>query len=87
PELRGIRVSDLDASSPYYGQVKGVQVTGVERDSEAYMAGLRPGDIITGVNRTVISNVSEFRKVLGKTKGGVALRVQRQDQVFYIVIQ
>jgi Do/DeqQ family serine protease len=87
PELMGLSVSNMDAGSPLYGQVKGVQVTGVDRDSEAYTAGLRPGDIITGVNRTPISNVDEFRKVLGKTKGGVALRVQRQDQAFYVVLQ
>jgi Do/DeqQ family serine protease len=87
PELRGLSVNNLDAGSPLYGQVKGVQVTGVERDSEAYMAGIRAGDVITAVNRTPISNVEEFRKALGKSKGGVALRVQRQDQVFYVVIQ
>jgi serine protease DegQ len=87
PELRGLSVSNLDAGSPLYGQVKGVQVTGVERDSDAYMAGLRPGDVITAVNRTPIKNVEEFRKALSKTKGGVALRVQRQDQVFYVVLQ
>ncbi|HEX6550557.1 MAG TPA: DegQ family serine endoprotease [Gammaproteobacteria bacterium] len=87
PELRGLSVANLDAGSPLYGQVKGVQVTGVERDSDAYLAGLRPGDVITAVNRTPISNTEEFRKALSKTKGGVALRVQRQDQVFYIVLQ
>ncbi|HET7649737.1 MAG TPA: PDZ domain-containing protein, partial [Gammaproteobacteria bacterium] len=87
PELRGLSVNNMDAGSPLYGQVKGVQVTGVERDSEAYMAGIRVGDVITAVNRTPISNVEEFRKALGQSKGGVALRVQRQDQVFYVVLQ
>jgi Do/DeqQ family serine protease len=87
PELMGLSVSNMDAGSPLYGQVKGVQVTGVERDSDAYMAGLRPGDVITAVNRTPIKNTEEFRKALSKTKGGVALRVQRQDQVFYVVLQ
>lgn len=87
PELHGLSVSNLDAGSPLYGQVKGVQVTGVERDSEAFMAGIRVGDVITAVNRTPISNVEEFRKALGQSKGGVALRVERQDQVFYVVLQ
>ncbi|MDE2195890.1 MAG: DegQ family serine endoprotease [Gammaproteobacteria bacterium] len=87
PELRGLSVSNLDASSPLYGQLKGVQVTGVDPNSQAYMAGLRPGDVITAVNREPVSNVEEFRKALGSTKGAVALRVRRGDQAFFLVIE
>ena len=87
PELRGLSVSNLDASSPLYGQLKGVQVTGVDPNSAAYMAGLRPGDVITAVNREPVSNVEEFRKALGSTKGAVALRVRRGDQAFFLVIE
>ncbi|HET7921689.1 MAG TPA: DegQ family serine endoprotease [Gammaproteobacteria bacterium] len=87
PELRGLSVSNLDASSPLYGEVKGVQVTGVARNSEAFQAGLRPGDVITAVNRAPVTDVAGFRKALDKTKGGVALRVRRGDQAFYLVLQ
>ncbi len=86
PQLRGISVGDLNESSPLYGQVKGVLVTGVDPNSEAFMAGLRPGDVITAVNRETVTNVAEFRKALGKTSGAVALRVRRNDQIFYLVL-
>ncbi|MGH8283212.1 MAG: DegQ family serine endoprotease [Gammaproteobacteria bacterium] len=86
PQLRGITVSNLNESSPLYGQVKGVLVTGVDPNSEAYMAGLRQGDVITAVNRETVANVAEFRKALSHINGPVALRVRHNDQIFYIVL-
>ncbi|MGH8397888.1 MAG: DegQ family serine endoprotease [Gammaproteobacteria bacterium] len=86
PQLRGITVSNLNESSPLYGQVKGVLVTGVDPNSEAYMAGLRQGDVITGINRETVSNVEEFRKALSHINGPVALRVRHNDQIFYLVL-
>ena len=86
PQLRGMTVSNLNESSPLYGQVKGVLVTGVDPNSEAYSAGLRQGDVITAVNREAVSNVAEFRKALDQAGGTVALRVRRDDQIFYLVL-
>ena len=86
PELRGIIVSDLSEGSPLYGQVKGVLVTGVAPNSEAFLAGLRPGDVITAVNRESVSNVGEFRRALKRTGGAVALRIRRGDQAFFVVL-
>ncbi|MGB9428382.1 MAG: DegQ family serine endoprotease [Gammaproteobacteria bacterium] len=86
PQLRGISVSDLNESSPLYGQVKGVLVTAVDPNSEAYMAGLRPGDVITAVNREAVNNVAEFSKALSQASSAVALRVRRNDQIFYLVL-
>jgi Do/DeqQ family serine protease len=86
PQLRGITVSNLNESSPAYGQVKGVLVTGVDPNSEAYMAGVRPGDVITAVNRQAVSNIEQFRKALNQAGRAVALRLWRNDEVFYVVI-
>ena len=86
PELRGIIVSDLSEGSPLYGQVKGVLVTGVAPNSEAFLAGLRPGDVITAVNRESVSNVGEFRRALKSIGGAVALRIRRGDQAFFVVL-
>ncbi|MGA9852823.1 MAG: DegQ family serine endoprotease [Gammaproteobacteria bacterium] len=86
PQLRGITVSNLNQSSPLYGQVKGVLVTGVDPNSAAFMSGLRPGDVITAVNREMVSNVTEFRKALDQAGSAVALRVQRDNQIFYLVL-
>ncbi|MDE2070081.1 MAG: DegQ family serine endoprotease [Gammaproteobacteria bacterium] len=86
PQLRGMTVSNLNESSPLYGQVKGVLVTGVDPNSEAYSAGLRQGDVITAVNREAVGDVAEFRKALAQAGGTVALRVRRDDQIFYLVL-
>jgi len=86
PQLRGITVSNLNESSPLYGQVKGVLVTGVDPNSGAYTAGLRQSDVITAVNREAVADVAQFRKALGKISGAVALRVRRNDRIFYLVL-
>ncbi|MGH8415435.1 MAG: PDZ domain-containing protein, partial [Gammaproteobacteria bacterium] len=86
PQLRGITVSNLNESSPLYGQVKGVLVTGVDPNSEAYMAGLRQGDVITAINRETVADVMQFRKALSHINGPVALRVRHNDQIFYLVL-
>ncbi len=83
----GARFSDLTPDSPLYGDVHGVVVTNVERDGKAAEAGLRPGDVITSVNRHPIRNLAEFRQALEHFKGTLLFTVRRGDNVFFTVIK
>ncbi|HKT32338.1 MAG TPA: DegQ family serine endoprotease [Gammaproteobacteria bacterium] len=82
----GITVANIDESSPLYGQVKGVMVTGVDPNSEAAEAGVRRGDVITAVNREQVTNVAQFQKALKNAGSTIALLIQRNGQSIYIVL-
>lgn len=69
------------------GQYKGVLVTSVEERSPAARYGLKTDDVILGVNRQRITNVGELRKILDKKPSLLALEIERDQQVLYLIIR
>ena len=59
--LSGASFSDLDVQQNQVSVEGGVLVTDVERGSPAWIAGLRPNDIIVSANRKSIMNLDMFR--------------------------
>ncbi|HEX6994758.1 MAG TPA: DegQ family serine endoprotease [Gammaproteobacteria bacterium] len=86
--LQGVEVRNVDRSDPRYGNVQGVLVVDVDPTSRAARAGLEPGDVIIGVNRTPVRSVDELSRALRAVgaQQAVALRVQRGSQRVYIVL-
>jgi Do/DeqQ family serine protease len=84
-DMHGLAVANLDKSSPLFGQVQGVLVTGVDPDSDAAQAGLRAGDVIVAVSQQPVKDVAEFRKMAkaADKAGQLFLTVRRGDQMFY----
>ena len=67
PGRFGFRVEDLsreDAQRFGYAREEGVIITEVERGSVAALAGLKPGQLITEVNRERVSNAKDFHSAL-----------------------
>ena len=66
----------------------GVVVSDVSEGSPAAEAGLRPGDLIAEVNRTVVNNLSEYRQALKQVKSGenLLMLVKRGDGAFFVVL-
>lgn len=62
PGLQGAELETLDASSPRYEGEVGVLVANVAPGSPAAQRGLRPGDVIIGVNRRKVSNLGELQQ-------------------------
>ncbi len=65
---------------------KGVQILTVEQRSAAAQAGLRPGDVIVGVNRQPVESVAEFRKLAAQKDSQILLQVQRGQNMFFVVL-
>ncbi|HWP94303.1 MAG TPA: DegQ family serine endoprotease [Gammaproteobacteria bacterium] len=86
-KLSGAQLADITEGMPMYGKVKGVVVTDVEPRSPAARAGLRPGDVITSVNRQAVENLAQMREVLRQGDGSLLLVVRRGNSVFYALIQ
>lgn len=65
----------------------GVQVISVEKGSNAAQNGLEKGDIILGLNRAVVSNIGELRKLLDQDPSIIALNILRNNTRLYIVLR
>ena len=66
---------------------KGVKVSKVESNSPAAQRGLKAGDVIVGVNRQKVEDLSDLRKILEDKPSAVALNILRGDSNFYLLVQ
>ena len=82
--LSGIYVSELPASHPYYGRIRGIVVSAV--DSRRSEPNLAVDDVILEINRTGISRLSDLEKIDLRVRPMI-LRVLRGTQQFRLVIR
>jgi serine protease Do len=68
---------------------QGVAVVGVDPESAAGQAGVRPGDVIVEVNRNAVKSIDDVKNSISqaKDKDRLLLLVQRQDGKFYIPLE
>jgi len=81
PGLAGAALADAQR-----GKERAVLVSAVEAGSAAFTAGLRPGDLIVGVNRRRVASVQELANLLSGS-GRLALNVMRGDFQLTIVLR
>jgi serine protease Do len=77
---RGIDVQDLTDENSRNLQLEnkeGVLVTKVDPGSAADDAGLNPGDVILGINRQKIKNISDYQKATKGLKGDALVELSR----------
>ncbi len=78
----------LDGASLANNDDNGVLITTVKERSSAYALGLRKGDVILGVNKKQVKNISDLKKLLNKNKGRLsALQIKRGDNTLFITIR
>jgi serine protease Do len=68
--------------------VDGVMVSSVDEGGPATRAGVRPGDIITEVNREPVKSSSDFSRILGQMQRGqnLLLLVRREGNSRFVVL-
>ncbi|RMF00218.1 MAG: PDZ domain-containing protein, partial [Alphaproteobacteria bacterium] len=87
PQLAGVKITEIPASHPRKGEVKGVLVAEVETGSPAWRLGLRSGDIILSVNQRKVNSVEEFEQAAKATGGVLALEILRGDTTLFLILR
>lgn len=87
PRMQGATFGNIEEDSPLYGKVEGVQVVNVKRGSPAAITGLRPGDIITSLNREDIKDLAGLKKIARNKQKALLMNIQRGNTAMFIVIQ
>jgi serine protease Do/serine protease DegQ len=87
PELAGAAVANLEPGMPLHGRIEGALVAKVEPNSPAWQQGLRPGDIIYGVNNRRVRNVNELMAALGAAESRLSISLVRGDYRITILMR
>jgi serine protease Do/serine protease DegQ len=66
---------------------QGIIIGKVANGSPAQIAGLKSGDMITGVNRSRITNIAQLRDYLKDKKGVLAINIIRDNHAQYLMIR
>ncbi len=74
--INGIELNDETAKKLGIDQTEGIYILKVDKNSDAYQKGLRPGDIITEINGQKTSTMAEFLGYLKSLPPGKTLRVK-----------
>jgi len=90
-ERSGLTVQELTrelAQRFGYDTDEGIIVTQVAQDSPAAQVGLRPGNLIVGINREPVSNLADFERLVSglQEKDTVLVRVKDGERAYYVVI-
>ena len=67
-------------------RIKGVLLSALESGSQLARNGLRPGDIITGVNRQGIADLADFQEAVVSVRGALYLHVHRKGRDYRVRI-
>ncbi|NKI74390.1 serine endoprotease DegP [Dickeya sp. CFBP 2040] len=66
---------------------KGVKIDKVKPNSAAAKIGLKPDDVILGVNQQPVENIGELRKIIDSKPPVLALNIRRGNSDLYLLIQ
>lgn len=67
-------------------QVEGVLIVKIDTTSNAWQAGLRPGDVILSANRYRVRTLEELKQVVDPN-GALLINIQRGQEGFFVVLK
>jgi len=87
PQLAGVRVSNIEAGMPAYGSVEGAIITRIEPNTPGAKTGLRPGDVLYGVNRKRVRSTAELIAALRQAERPLRILLLRGDSRLTLTIR
>lgn len=88
--LAGIQVQNIDADVRSQlqlpGNLRGVVIVQLDRNSPAAQAGVGRGDVIISINRQPVTNVSDFNRLAAQATGQTLVRLYHQGGIVFVVI-
>jgi serine protease Do/serine protease DegQ len=85
--LQGVTLSSIDSRHPLFGRIDGVMISEIEKGSPAAYAGLRPGDIITSINRRSVKRLDDISAAVGAAEDGLLLNIRRGNKAFFLLLR
>ncbi len=86
PFLYGIELKNYKEVSPLHGNVQGILVLGIDPESNAWQADLRPGDVIISANQEKVATIDQLKAVAAKAEHTLLLNVLRGAGAIFLVI-
>jgi serine protease Do/serine protease DegQ len=87
PQLAGVRVSNIEQGMPAYGVIEGAIITRIEPNTPGAKTGLRPGDILYGVNGGRVHSVAELLASLRQAERPLRIFLLRGDSRLTLTIR
>ncbi|MEM1243947.1 MAG: DegQ family serine endoprotease [Pseudomonadota bacterium] len=90
PFLYGMNFNNFNRYSTTHGEVQGVQVTNLTKNSPAAHAipiGVRPGDVIVSANNKPVKNIAELEKIAKASKDQLLLNIYRGSGAMFVVVK
>ncbi|MDR9453904.1 MAG: Do family serine endopeptidase [Wenzhouxiangella sp.] len=72
---------------PNRGRVRGVVIEQVRRNTDAWEAGLRPGDLIVALNRRVVRDLADFRSRFPVDEAVLLLEIRRRGNAYRVPLR
>ncbi len=86
PFLYGIELKNYREVSPLHGNVEGILVLGIDPESNAWQADLRPGDVIISANQEKVTTIDQLKAVATKAESTLLLNILRGAGAIFLVI-
>ena len=86
PFLYGIELKNYREVSPLHGKVEGVLVLGIDQESNAWQADMRPGDVIISANQNKVATIDQLRAIATKADHTLLVNVLRGAGAIFLVI-
>ncbi len=84
--LAGAELGELKEGMPHYGEIKGILIMNVERDSPAAQAGLQKHDVIRSINKRKVENLDDLSRAVKNPRNPILLHVQRGEAAMFLLL-